>query len=186
MYRRFFNENKAMPNNIKIEEVKVLREKVARAKSVLFAEYHGLNANKINKLRAAVKESGAEMSIGKNTLLRVALDEEKIGSKEATQALKGPVATIFSYTDAISPIKVVTEFAKEFDLPTIKAGIISGEFTNAAKIKILSELPSRDELIATIVGRLKSPLVGITNVLAGTQRNFVYALSAIADKKAKE
>ena len=175
-----------MPNNIKVEKVNELKAKVAKAKSMVFAEYHGLDANKVNELRAAIKESGAEMSVGKNTLLKIALEEEKLGSEELTDTLKGPVATVFSYEDAIAPLKAISDFSKQFELPTIKAGIVDGKFVDAAKIKILSELPSRDELIAKIVGSLKSPLSGIANVLSGTKRNFVYALSAVADKKAEE
>lgn len=169
-----------------IDKVNELKDKISKSNSMIFAEYHGLDANKVNELRAVIKETGAEMTIVKNTLLKIALEKEKAGSKELNEQLEGPIATVFSYEDSIAPIKAIAEFAEKFEFPTIKAGIIDGEFTNAAKMMILSKLPSRDELIAKLVGSLKSPLSGIISVLGGSQRNFVYALSAIADKRKKE
>lgn len=172
-----------MANTIKTEKVNKLKEKIAASKSLIFAEYHGLDVNQINDLRVVIKEAGGEMTVAKNTLMKVALEDK---SDEINETLKGPIATIFSYEDAIAPIKAIADFAKKFNLPTIKAGIVNGEFQDATKIKILSELPSKDELIARLVGGLKSPLTGIANVLSGTNRNFVYVLSAIADKRGEE
>lgn len=175
-----------MPNQTKVEKVKKLKEKIAESKSIIFAEYHGLDANQVNELRSKIKETGAEMTVAKNTLMKIALEEEKAGSKEVNEQLEGPVATFFGYEDAISPIKALAEFAKKFELPTIKIGIIDGEVTSVTKIDILSKLPSKEELLARLVGGLNAPLSGFVNVLGGSQRKLVYALSALADKKAQE
>ena len=189
-----------MPNQKNIDTLNILKEKLAGAKSVIFAEYHGLTSNQVNDLRSKIKESGAEMSVAKNTLIKVALNEENPvmkSSKELSakidEELKGPIATIFSYSDAIASIKVLAQFAqnlvaqgREVGLPKIKAGIIDGEFASAEKIGILSSLPSREELLAKLVGTLKSPLSGLVNVLNGNQRKLVYALSAIAKKRSQE
>jgi large subunit ribosomal protein L10 len=175
-----------MPNQAKIEKVNKLRDKIADAKSIIFAEYHGLNANQVNELRSQVKEAGAEMSVAKNTLMKIALDKEKVGSKEVHEKLKGPVATFFTHEDAIAPLKALVEFAKKFELPTIKIGIIDGEVASAEKLEILSKLPSKEELLARIIGSLKSSITGFVNVLGGSQKKLVYALSAVADKKAQE
>ncbi len=75
------------------------------------------------------------------------------------------------------------EFNREYELPVIKAGIIEGTYNDGKGVKVLSELPGKDELIARVVGGMKSPLVGLVNVLGGNQRNLVYVLSAIANKK---
>lgn len=178
-----------MPNQKNKDTLDTIKEKVAKAKSVIFAEYHGLSSNQVNELRSKIKESGAELSVAKNTLLKIALKEnfsEKAGVENVEKELKGPVATIFAYEDAIAPIKVLTQFAKTLELPRIKGGIIDGEFASAEKIGILSNLPSREELLAKLVGVLKSPLFGFVNVLGGNQRKLVYALSAIAEKKSKQ
>jgi large subunit ribosomal protein L10 len=175
-----------MPNQQKIEKVNKLREKIAGAKSIIFAEYHGLDANQINELRSQVKEAGADMSVAKNTLMKIALEEEKVGSKKVSESLEGPVATFFTQEDAITPLKAIVEFAKQFELPTIKIGIIDGEVTSAEKLGVLSLLPSKEELLTMLVRGLKSPITKFVNVLGGSQRKLVYALSAVADKKAQE
>jgi len=184
-----------MPNQKNIEALNTVKEKLSKAKSVIFAEYHGLTSNQVNQLRSKIKQSGAEMSVSKNTLLKVALDERLSpeAGEQLKEQLKGPIATVFSYEDAISPIKILAQFAqnlitqgREVGLPKIKAGIIDGQFTTAEKIGILANLPSREELIARLVGTMKSPLTGLVNVLNGNQRKLVYALSAVAKKKSQE
>lgn len=172
-----------MPNKKNVEKVKQLREKISQSKAVVVADYHGLNVNQVNDLRAKLSEQGMEMNVSKNTLLSIALKEENMEVKEFAQHLKGPTATFFAFEDPIAPIKILFEFNKEFESPVVKAGLIEGAYNDGDKVKILSELPSKDELIARVVGGMKSPLTGFVNVLGGTQRNLVYVLSAIADKK---
>lgn len=174
-----------MASQKSIEKINELKQKITKAKSVIFAEYHGLDANKVNELRAQIKETGAEMTVAKNTLMKIALEEAETGSKELNEQLDGPIATFFAYEDAISPIKALAEFAEKFEFPTIKAGIIAGEFTSAEKMNILGKLPSKEELLTRIVRGFSSPLTGFANVLGGGQRKIVYALSAIADKRAE-
>lgn len=174
-----------MPNQKNTDKLNTLKDELSKAKSVIFAEYHGLDANKVNQLRSRIKESGAEFTVAKNTLLKIALDEKK-SPKEAGDQLEGPVATIFAYEDAVAPIKALADFAKEFELPTVKGGIIDGEFASAEKINVLSNLPAREELLARLVGTLNSPLSGLVNTLSGNQRKLVYVLSAIAEKRNEE
>lgn len=175
-----------MPNQKNKDAVNDLKEKISKSKSLVFAEYHGMDSNKVNELRKAVREAGAELEVTKNTLLKVALKEQGLDDEQVAQSLTGPVATVFAYNDAVAPIKALTEFIKKFELPVIKSGIVDGVFAPQEKITLLSQLPSRDELIAKVVGSLKSPLYGLVNTFAGTNRKFVYALSAIAEKKTKE
>lgn len=173
-----------MPNEKNVNKVAEIKEKLSKANSVVFAEYHGLNADQISNLRTKIRASGGEMDVSKNTLMNIALDEEKLNSEELKKELKGPVATFFGYEDAVAPIKVLTDFVKEFELPKIKAGIFEGAFASKDKIEVLSNLPSREELLARVVGGLKSPISGFIHALSGTRNNLVYVLSAIADKKA--
>ena len=175
-----------MPNTKNIEKVSELRKKLSKAKSVVFAEYHGLGANQENELRAKVIKGGGEMSIAKNTLVKLALKEEKMSSPEIEAGLEGPIATFFAYEDSIAPLKILADFAKKLELPKLKAGIIDGAFVPFEKLQILSRLPSRQELLASLARGLKSPLSGFVNVVGGNRRKLVYALSAIAEKRAKE
>ncbi len=168
-----------MTNNDKVKQVEDLREKISRAKSVIFAEYTGLDANKMNALRKDIKEKGAEITITKNTLMRRALDEESVGDE-----LSGQILTVFSYEDPVSPLKKLVDFAKENEYPSIRIGLIEGAVASTGQILELSELPTKEELIARVVGGIRSPLTGIVNALSGPQRKLIYALSAVAEKKA--
>lgn len=173
-----------MPNETNKKLVAELSQKVADAKSIVFAEYHGLDANQISDLRKQLRESGSEMTVAKNTLVKLALKENGHNG-ELEKELEGPVATFFGNEDAIAPIKILSDFAKNFELPKIKIGLVDGKVTNASELEVLSNLPSREELLARIVGGLKSPITGIVNVLGGSQRNLVTVLSAVADKKSE-
>lgn len=172
-----------MPNTKNLEIVKNLKEKLAKAKSIIFMDYQGLNANQVNDLRMKISDSNAEVAIVKNTLLKIALKESDVKISEIESYLTGPTAAVISYEDVIVPIKVLFDFAKKIELPKIKAAIIEGGFASLEKVKALSEIPSREVLLANFVGTLQRPLLGLVTILNGTQRNLVCALSAITAKK---
>lgn len=162
------------------EKVEDLKSKVKGAKSIVFTEYQGLSASKIADLRSKLRDAGAETSVAKNKLLEIALGEKKI-------KLTGPTMTVFSYEDAVATIKLLFDFAEENEeRPVIKSGFVEGNLVDLKTLRVLSELPGRDQLIAQVVGGLKSPLSSIVGVLGGVQRNFVYAMAAIAKAKEQE
>ena len=166
-----------------LETVKSLKEKVAKAKSIVFADYRGLSAGNANDLRAKLKAENSEMLVIKNTLLKVALEEENIKTDDIKKDLEGPTMAVFSFEDAISPIKTLFEFARKLELPKIKSALIEGIYADTAKVEEIKNIPSKEVLLAQIVGSMKSPLSGLVNVLGGVHRKFVYALDAIAKKK---
>lgn len=172
-----------MPNTKNIETVKKLREQIKKAKSVVFTDYLGLNAQEVNNLRHNIKEEEAELTIARNTLIKIALKEEGYDIEKAETSLEGPTAAIFSYKDPISPIKKLYEFADEHDLPEVKAAYIGTDYNSGDQVKVLSELPSKEELLTQVVVGLSPPIKGFASVLGGVQRNFVYAIKAVADKK---
>ncbi len=166
------------------ELVKNLREKVAKAKSITFADYRGLSAEAANDLRAKLKEQDSEIVIAKNTLLKVALKEEKVETKGVENDLQGPTMAIFSFKDPVLPIKAIFEFAKKLELPKIKSALIEGEYADSSRVEAIRDIPSREQLLSKLVGSLKAPLSGLVGVAGGVQRKFVYAIDAIAKKKA--
>lgn len=172
-----------MPSEKNIQQVELLKEKIAKAKSIVFAQYQGLDANQNNELRRKVKEAGGEMFVTRNTLMKIALNEEGIKNEEAEEKMQGQLAVFFGFEDAIAPIKVVAEFAEEFKTPEFKMGFVNGNFTLEKGLETLSKLPSKEALLTKIVVGLKSPITGITNILGANQRNLVQVLSAIADKQ---
>jgi len=172
-----------MPNAKNTQIVAELKDKIKNAKSIVFADYRGLKADDISTLRSQIRENDAEVVVAKNTLLKTALKEENVDVQALERDLKGPTTAIFSYKDAILPIKTLVEFAKKLELPKIKSAVIEGSYADSAKVEEVSKIPSKKELIARMIGGFKSPLSGLTNTLGGVQRKFVYAINAIKNSK---
>ncbi|MFC1722104.1 50S ribosomal protein L10 [Patescibacteria group bacterium] len=172
-----------MPNEKNTQTVEILRSKVKDAKSITVVDYLGLSVNDINDFRAKLQENGAETVVAKNTLLKIAMEEEGLDTEVAENDFNGPAAAIFGIEDPVSHLKTIFEFAKDLELPKVKFAFIDGVYTEAEKVEIISKLPSKDELLAKVVGGLKSPIFGFVNVLGGTQRKFVTVLSEISKQK---
>jgi len=172
-----------MPNNKNVESLVQLKEKLARAKSVVFADYKGVTANQSADLRKKLSDSNSEVEIAKNTLLKIALKESGNDLTEVDKTFEGSTALILGYEDPVSPIKTLFGFIKEFSMPKVKLGLLDGKFYSSQEMETLSKLPSKIELIAKVLGSLNAPISGFVNVLSGTKRNFVYALSEISKKK---
>ena len=159
-----------------------LEEKLRQMKSAVFVNFSGIPVKEIDDLRNKCKEEGVEYIVSKKTLLKKALVDN--GFKDANNyGFDGEVATTFGFTDEVAPARLIKKFSKSNENMKIVSGILEGVFIDATKVVALSKLPSRDELIAKVVGSIAAPLSGMVNVLQGNIRNFVYVLSAIRDKK---
>lgn len=168
----------------KEEAVTILSEKLQRAKSVVFADYRGLTMSQLSQIRNSLREEGAEFSVTKNSLLRLALKNDRL--EVSDDVLEGPVATLFSFEDELLPIKSLVKSLKDFSIGSVKGGIFEGELVDQYKINSLASLPSKDELRAKVVGGLGAPLYGIVGVLQANIRNLVYALDQIRVSKGGE
>ena len=130
-----------------IDEVK---SKVNEATTVVLFDYRGLTDNEAKELRTKLREVGASYKVYKNTLMARAFDDLKIDVKES---LEGPSA--FAYgSDAIAPIKVLSEFAKTHPALVLKVGIVDGEISDKETLAQLAKLPSRDTLLTQLAGAL--------------------------------
>jgi len=174
-----------MTNQKNTDIVQNLKEKIQESKSITFIDYQGLDVNNINEFRQQMTDQESESVIAKNTLLKLALEDEGIDIEKMNEHLKGPTAAIFSYKDPVAYLKPLYEFIKKINLPKVKFALIEGVFTAADRVEQISELPSREQLLAQVVGGLKSPLSGLINVIGGNRRKLVTVLSKIADEKNK-
>ncbi len=127
-----------------------IADKTKNASSVVFFEYQGLTAMETNALRRLLKETDSEFKIYKNTLVKRALDTLNI---DVASELEGPKAMAFGQ-DAVAPIKVLSDFAKDHPSLLLKVGIIDGEITDEAGLKELSKVPSREGLLTMLAGGL--------------------------------
>ena len=175
-----------MPKLKNKETVKELRQKIATAKSITIANYAGLSSNNVNNLRTTLKNADAEMIVAKNTLLEIALKEEKIGLENASEIekdLEGKTAVFLAYKDPVATIKAVFKFIKKVELPKIKSAIFDGRYILVTQVELISKLPSREQLLAQVIGTMQSPINGFVRTLNGVQGKLVRAFAAIADKK---
>lgn len=177
---------------IKEETVNSLVKKVAKTKTLVFANYHGLTVNQISDLRVKVKDAGGEILVTKNTLMKRVLRSTNynfpttaINSSQSTVDLfSGPTATIFAYDDEIAPVKTVADSAKTLGVPKFKFGFFGRDFMDMDAVTALSKIPSRPELQAKVVGVLSSPIYGFVSVLCTNMRNLVSILDQLSKKGA--
>jgi len=161
--------------------VQEIKEKVEKAQGIVLVDYRGLTVEEVTELRRNYRKAGVEYKVYKNTLMRFAFKEA--GLEEFNEYLKGPSAIAFGYDDPVQPAKVTSDFAKDHDKLEIKAGIVDGKIVSVAEVKELANLPSREVLIAQVLGGFNAPIAGLANVLQGTIRKLVYALNAVKEKQ---
>lgn len=154
-----------------------------QAKSVVFANFQGLKVKESEELRKKCREQDIYYVATKKTLLRKALSEA--GYDIDTKSFQGGVSVVFGEKDEVAPSQVAAEFAKTHEAMTFFGGILEGKFIDAAKIKELSKLPSKKQLLGQLVGTINAPISGFVNALAGNIRNLANVLNAIKDSKAE-
>ena len=166
--------------------VEEMKEKLQSAQGAVFVGFSGLSVADVTKLRRKFREGGVEYKVVKNTLTRIAADE--LGFNDLDAVLEGPTAIAYSAEDTVAPAKILKDFIKETktEALTVKAGIADGQVIDAAAVEALASLPSREELLAKLVGSMQAPISGLVNVLQGNIRNMVYVFDAVRAKKAEQ
>ena len=145
---------------------------VANAQSIAVAEYRGIPVGHLTVLRAKARESGVYLRVLKNTLVRRAIADTPFAG--LADHLVGPLIYGIS-TDPVAAAKVLNDFAKGNDKLVLKAGSYAGKTLDQAGVKALASIPSRDELLATLLGVMQAPVSG-----------FACALAALAKKREEE
>jgi large subunit ribosomal protein L10 len=153
----------------KQEAVRVLSEKIRNAASGVLVKYEGITVEDDTKLRAALRAAGVDYSVMKNSLTGRACDEAGYGDMK--QYLTGMTAIAISEKDPVAPAKIMKEYAEKINSFEIKAGFIDGAVVDASMVMTLASIPSKEQLIAKMLGSLMAPL-----------QNFAYVLQAKIDK----
>lgn len=161
--------------------VQELSEKIRSAAAIVFVDHRGLTVEQDTAFRNALRKSGVEYSVVKNTLTRFAARENGLG--ELDEFFNGPTAMAYSTTDIVSPAKVVVEYAKKFEHLEIKTGVLEGKVVSCADINTIAELPSKEVLISKVLCGLNAPISGFVTVLNANLKGLVVALNAIAEQK---
>lgn len=171
----------AITRQAKEQTLTDIREKMQRAKGLMFTHYQGLSVKDITELRRELRKNDVELMVAKKTLLRKAMTENGFDAT-VVDSLEGSIAMAFGYGDEITPAKVLQAFAKDHPSVKLMGGMIGGEAMTAAQAVALAKLPGRDELRAKLVWVIGSPLSGLVNVTAGTLRSLINVLNAIKDQ----
>lgn len=150
-----------------VEEIKA---KIQAAKSVVLVDYKGLTVAQDTELRCNFRKAGVEYKVYKNRLAKIAFNE--LGFNQFDEALEGPTAIAFSMNDSVSAAKISAEANKKYNKLQTKCGLVDGEFNDADALKIIASLPSREVLIAKMLGSMLAPV-----------SKLAYVLNAIAEKQ---
>lgn len=163
-----------------------LKERLTGAKAAVFTSYSGLTVAQDTELRRKLREAGVSYQVVKNTMTRIAAKEAGLDGLD--DIFNGTTALAIAGDDVVAPAKVICDFIKENKLDEagklfVKAGILDGRVIDTEEVKALASLPSREVLIAKILGSMQAPISGTVNVLQGVIRNAVYVLEAIRQQK---
>ena len=170
-----------MPNKKNINNVKELTDKLSRAKSIYFTDYLGLNVSDVTNLRKKFFDSNVENLVVKNTLLKIASDQNEISLGD--ELFSGSTAVAISYDEPVTAAKVLKDFLKDHDLPSIKGVLFEGSYLPASEFEKIANLPSKEESLTKIVVMLKSPVQNIVNLLNSPMVKLVNVLNGLKENK---
>jgi large subunit ribosomal protein L10 len=164
-----------------------LKEKFAKAKVAIFADYKGLTATQADDLRRQLRGSNAEVKVLKNNVARLITKEGQMGesAKALMDAVVGPTLVAFAFSDPAATAKVIAKFAKDNEALKLKDSLMGQQTIAAAEVEQLAALPSREVLLAKMLGTMNAPISNFVGVLAALPRSLVTVLSAIEKKKAE-
>lgn len=171
-----------MPTAEKAATVKALAEMLAGAKVTVFTEFRGLNVHDLAELRVKLREGGVEYKVVKNTLTKLAAHELKVDGLDFY--LEGPTAIAFGYEDEVTPAKLLAEYAREHEELKMKCGMLGGEVLDAERVKALSRIPSKNQLIAQLLGSLQNPIASFARMCSSPMTGLVNVLHRVAEQKA--
>jgi large subunit ribosomal protein L10 len=156
-----------------------LKEKMLGAKALYYTDFTGLNVKRMTELRRRFRKAGVQYVVIKNTLALRAVNESGL----VGERLKGPTGLVMA-TDPVEAAKILTDFAKANDQrPSVKGGLFAGTTIDAAQVKRLASMPSREQMLAQLAGGLQSPLSAMLGALSGPLMMLAGALEALKTQR---
>ncbi|MDO8519291.1 MAG: 50S ribosomal protein L10 [Deltaproteobacteria bacterium] len=165
-------------------EVAALKERFSKAGLAILADYKGLKVSEFNSLRRKLEAKNSRIKVIKNRLAKIALAGTAM--EGLVPYFKGTTAVTTTESDPVGPAKVLVDFLKDHEAVKIKAAVMNGKALTQADIKALAALPSREELIAKLMGSMMAPARNWVSVLAQIPRRLVTVLAAVRDQKGKQ
>ncbi|MCB0725930.1 MAG: 50S ribosomal protein L10 [Ignavibacteriae bacterium] len=171
----------------KAESVREIKELIESSEAMYFTDFAGLTVEEVNELRQDFYKSDLKYKVVKNTLTSRALKEsEKYSShlEKLDEILHGPTSIVFAYKNPVAPAKILKKFADKLDRPKLKLAIVENEVYDSKQLNTLASLPSKEEIISSILGSLDSPASGIVGSINATMRDLFSVIEEVGRKNA--
>jgi large subunit ribosomal protein L10 len=165
----------------KVAEVQAITDRLQAAQCMVMADYTGLTVAQMTAFRTQCREQNIECRVVKNRLAMRAADAAELGFLK--DYLKGPTALVFGPESQVAPAKIVAEFAKDNQKMQVKGGLLDGQYLDVDQVIALSKIPSKDELIAKMMGSINSPASGLVGTVNGVVGALCRAIDAVAKQK---
>jgi large subunit ribosomal protein L10 len=162
-----------------------LTDELGRIKLAVMTDYRGLTVREAEELREQLRKEGITYRVAKNTLLRIAMQNNPALADVDPKTFTGPMALALGFDDEVAPARVIFQYAKKHDALEIVGGVTGdGQVLTAAQVKALATMPTREQLIAQVVGTIAGPLTGLVGVMSGNVRSIINLLNALQEKRA--
>lgn len=166
----------------KAELVTELRDRLSKSPNLYMTDFTGIAVQPMTELRSKMRSAGVEYLVVKNTLALRALQEASVTGVE--DVLEGPTAFVFVGDDPVLAAKLISDFQKEHDALTVKAGLLDGQPVTPEEVKRLASLPSHDQMLGQVAGLMQGPLQGFVGALGGLLYQLVGVLDALKTQRA--
>jgi large subunit ribosomal protein L10 len=170
----------AISKQKKVELVAGYVEQIRRSKGVILADYRGLTVGDVSQIRTTMRSVGSKLQVVKNRLLVLALKE--VGLSVPDEWLIGPTIVSFCYDEVPPVAKALTDAAKDFEALQIKGGILGASAIDANQVRTIADLPSREVLLAQVLGTINAPATQVAGVVVSGVRQVLNVLQAYVDK----
>lgn len=165
----------------KEQKIAHIKENAQKAKVAIVTNYKGLTVEEITLLRRELQKAGADYTVTKNTLAKIAMKGTEF--EVLADSMKESTAVAFGFDDEVSAAKVVAKFIKDKKKSEILCGALDGQLLSADQVKELANTPSKEELYAKMLGCVNSPATGIVGSVNAVMSSLVRAIDAVAKKK---
>ena len=173
----------------KEQSVLEIKEKLDKASSIYLTDFSGLTVAQTNELRDEFFNAKVDYKVFKNTLIKKALEQSENSfsrqSVKLVEHLKGPTGVIFAYDDPVSPAKILKKFFDKIAKPKLKVALVENEAYDSKKLNDLAALPTKPEIISSIIGSLQSPITGIVGTINAVIRDLASIVEEVAKKQGK-
>jgi large subunit ribosomal protein L10 len=172
-----------MKRSEKEQVIAEVTETVGRARGMFFTDFSGLTVEQATELRREFRKAGVSYKVVKNTLIQKAL-ESASGYDKVFPNLVGPTGVAFAFDDPVAPAKIIQKFAEKHKKLSLKTCVIERQVYEGSRLDELAKLPTRPEIMASVLGSIQSPLAAVPTVLNAVLRELASVVDEIGKKKA--